>query len=103
MKGYILTYKSSSRRNITKINYLLFGRISTIQGSKGKEKYYYPGFFEGTSYKKLANGCYFVEQINDDLNGLLEVIPAEIVFKDNVMLNARDFWRNRIKDKVNNW
>ena len=103
MKGFIVVYNSSSRNEITKINYFLFGRVVTIKENNKPKKYYYPGFFEDTPYKKLANGCYFVEQINDDLGGLLKIIPAEISFSDNEMLHAREFWKKRINEEVNNW
>lgn len=104
MKGFIITYNSSDRKDITKINYFLFGRIATIKRAGKEEKYYYPGFFEGTPYKKIANGCYFVEEINDDLNGLLGIYESEVEFPDSVMLNGRDYWKERIKDKkINNW
>ena len=103
MKGYIITYNSSSRKDITRINYFLFGRIATISRNGNKEKYYYPGFFEDTPYKKIANGCYFVEKIYDDFDGLLKIFPAIISFSDDKMLNARDYWKEKIIEKVNNW
>lgn len=103
MKGYLIRYNSSSRKDITKINYFLFGRVATITKQGKKERYYYPGFFEHTPYKKLANGCYFVETISDDYDGLLDIIPAEITFKSNRMVNARDYWKDKIGEEVNNW
>lgn len=104
LKGFILTYNSSRKKDITKINHFLFGRICTIKNSSGeREKYYYPGFFENTPYKKLSNGCYFVKEINYNLDGLLCIHPCEIDFVDEKMDVARDFWATRIKGKVNNW
>jgi hypothetical protein len=101
--GYLITYNSSSRKDITKINYFLFGRIATIKNNNKKERYYYPGFFEKTSYIKIANGCYFVEQISDDLDGLLKIHPATIMFTNINMLNAREYWKNKIGIDVRNW
>lgn len=101
--GYIITYNSSKRKDITKINYFLFGRVAYIKRGKKQEKYYYPGFFQDTPYKKLANGCYFVEEINDDYNGLLKIIPATIDFESPEMLNSHDFWKDKIDSTVKNW
>ena len=103
MKGYLITYNSSSRKDITKINYFLFGRVATITRKGKKEKYYYPGFFETTQYKKLANGCYFVHEIHDDLDGLLQIYPTTIKFSDETMFTSRDYWAARIGSEVNNW
>lgn len=103
MKGFIIIYNSSKKKDITKINYFLFGRISTITANNKKIKYYYPGFFEDTPYKKIANGCYFVESIGDDYNGLLKILPSEVNFDDNVMLNARDYWKTKVTGEVVNW
>ncbi len=104
MKGHIITYTSSKKKDVTKINHFLFGRICTITTSSGqKEKYYYPGFFENTPFKKLSNGCYFVKEINYDLNGLLKTYPCDIDFDDDKMNVGRDFWLPKIKGKVNNW
>lgn len=103
MKGYLITYNSSSRKDITKINYFLFGRVATIKRANKKERYYYPGFFEQTPYKKVSNGCYFVKEINDNFDGLLNIYPSTIEFKDAMMYNARDFWRDKVDSTVNNW
>jgi len=103
IRGYLITYNSSSKKDITKINYFLFGRIATIIRKGIAEKYYYPGFFESTPYKKIANGCYFVQEIYDDYDGLLEIIPANIIFKDNTLISARDYWKDKISSDVNNW
>lgn len=104
LKGFILTYNSSKKKDITKINHFLFGRVCTVKNSSGeKEKYYYPGFFENTPYKKLSNGCYFVQEVNYDLGGLLKLHACEIIFDDDTMLMARDFWSSKISGKVNNW
>ena len=103
MKGYLITYNSSSRKDVTKINHFLFGRVANIKKEQTIEKYYYPGFFEKTPYKKVANGCYFVRNVYDDLDGLLRVIPAEIFFGDNNLVTAKDYWSKRLGSDVNNW
>lgn len=103
MKGYLLTYASSTRKDITKINYFLFGRIAHIKRGNKKERYYYPGFFETTPYKKLANGCYFVQDVNDDFNGLLNIYPVDIKFDNDEMLNGKDYWDGKIDAQVKNW
>jgi len=103
MKGYLITYNSSNRKDITRINHFLFGRIVTIRRQNQTEKYYYPGFFEHTPYKKISNGCYFVQQIHDNFDGLLDIMPATIYFHDDVMLNAYDYWKNKNIEKVKNW
>jgi hypothetical protein len=103
LNGYLITYNSSSRNDITRINHFLFGRVASITRAGKKEKYYYPGFFESTPYKKINNGCYFVQEINDDFDGLLSIHQATISFEDEKMLNSRDYWKGKIKGLVNNW
>lgn len=103
LSGYIITYNSTSRKDITKINYFLFGRIATIKKGEKSDKYYYPGFFETTPYKKISNGCYFVKEIYDDFDGLLHIFPAVVEFDSDEMKNARDYWNDKIEGKVNNW
>ena len=95
IRGYLITYNSSSRKDITKINYFLFGRVAVITRKGQKEKYYYPGFFETTEYKKIANGCYFVQEIYDDLDGLLQIYPITIEFNNDTMITSRDYWQER--------
>lgn len=103
LKGYIITYNNSSRKDITRINHFLFGRVATITRKGKKEKYYYPGFFEQTPYKKIANGCYFVKEINDDFDGLLQVNQATILFDNDTMLSGKDYWRGKLGSNVKNW
>jgi len=106
MKGYLIVYRQSDRASITKINYYLFGRISSIQLNGRKEQYYYPGLFEQTAYKKLCNGCYFVKQVIDNYDDLLEIIPSTVEFSNEEMLSAKNYWRRFISErglKVKNW
>jgi len=100
--GYLVTYTSSEKNNITKINYYLFGRISTISS----KKYYYPGKLENVGYVKICNGCYFVESFIDNYNGLIELIPVEIQLNGRSIIRAKDYWNNFITINnlnVKNW
>lgn len=103
MEGYIISYRPSlSRRDITLINYYLFGRIVKRPTKDNVEEYYYyPGLFESTPYIKLTNGCYFTERIVDDYQGRLFIIYVkEIKFPKEVQVKtARTHWEQHIKEK----
>jgi len=104
MDGYLLTYNSSTRNDITKINHLLFGRIATIKKNDIITKYYYPGLFENRPFKKISNGCYFVSDIGSvSQNTLINVIPIVAKFKNNDMITARSYWKDKISGKIQNW
>lgn len=106
MNGYLITYTSSERKDITKINYYLFGRISRIKKEGNTDLYYYPGLFEKTPFKKICNGCYFVNDIIDDYDGLLKILPATIDFDDVTMSDVKSYWQEMISKnslKVKNW
>jgi hypothetical protein len=100
--GSLITYNSSKRSDITRINYLLFGRVVSIQKDGDTVKYYYPGLFENEPYKKVSNGCYFVKNLSTD-SSLLRVYPATIMFADDNMQTARDYWKDKINGKIQNW
>lgn len=99
--GYILSYKQGlKRKDITLINYYLFGRIvKRVTKTTNQEFYYYPGLFETTPYIRITNGCYFSERIVDDYEGRLIVIQAkDIIFpKEIEFKTARIHWEQHIK------
>lgn len=101
MKGYIITYRDSlSRKDITLINYYLFGRIVNRKTQpKITERYYYPGLFETTPYVQLSNGCYFTEHIGDNYEGRLLIFSADLDVPTDMFQTARDHWRNFITSK----
>ena len=101
MKGYIVTYNENlTRKDITLINYYLFGRIVNRRTQpKFIERYYYPGLFETTPYAKLANGCYFTERIVDNYEGRLLVYSADIILPTTAFRTAREHWKNFITTK----
>lgn len=104
LNGFLVTYNSSKKSDITKINYYLFGRLVTIKKSGAMiDKYYYPGVFENTPFRKLTNGCYFVQEMTNDFNGLLRVFPSTIEFDSIDMVTARDSWKEKVNEKVHNW
>jgi len=103
LDGFLVTYNSSVRKDITKINYHLFGRIVNVKKENRTEKYYYPGVFENNQFKKLSNGCYFVENNIGSYDGLINILPAVVTFSEKNLQTARDYWKEKIKGKVHNW
>lgn len=103
MNGFIVTYNSSKPKDITRINYYLFGRVVQVKKDNKVEKYYYPGLFENQQFKKISNGCYFVGSVADNFDGLLVFHPAVVTFSDDRMQTAKEFWKDKIKGKVHNW
>ena len=101
MKGYIISYRNElTRKDITLINYYLFGRIVNRKTQpKIIERYYYPGLFETTPYARLANGCYFTERIVDDFEGRLKVYTAEVNLPTELFQTARAHWKQFIAGK----
>jgi len=102
VNGFIISYKENLQiKDITLINYYLFGRIVMRTTKKGKQYYYYPGLFENTPYLKLTNGCYFTEKIIDDFQKRLNIIPTkEITFPTELTFKtAKDYWAAFIKTK----
>ena len=103
VNGYIISYKEGlTIKDITLINYYLFGRIVMRNTKKGMNYYYYPGLFENTQYLKFTNGCYFTEKIVDDFKGRLNItsseninFPVGLTFK-----TSRDYWTEFIKKKT---
>lgn len=103
LSGFLITYNSSNRKDITKINHYLFGRIVKIKKDDETEEYYYPGLFENNPFKKISNGCYFVGSVGTDFNGLLKVTPAIVTFSDKEMVTAKEYWKERTNNKIHNW
>lgn len=101
--GSLIVYNSSDRKDITKINHFLFGRVVSIKKDQRVNKYYYPGALENQPFKKITNGCYFTKRLDDNCGGLLNILPAKVSFFSNDMVTARKCWEGRIKGKVNNW
>lgn len=112
--GFLVTYGSSNRRDITQINHLLFGRVVTIQKENRRERYYYPGMLEQLGFKKVTNGCYFIKerpQFPEDGEDsrytktlvLINFIPAIVEFPDDAFLTGRQYWEDKIKGNVHNW
>lgn len=101
MKGHIITYRDGlSRKDITLINYYLFGRIVNRKTQpKITERYYYPGLFEMTPYVQLSNGCYFTERIVDDYEGRLKIFMADIEISQQLFTTAREHWKDFIMSK----
>lgn len=101
MKGYLISYREElTKKDITLINYYLFGRIvhrSTKQ--RKKDHYYYPGLFEWTTYARLANGCYFTERIVDDFDKRLVIYEAEIDVPKDKFQTSREHWKKFIVRK----
>jgi len=93
MDGYIIIY--SDKPNITKINHMLFGRISHTKNGK----YYYPGLLETRKYIMINKGCYFTERIDNNLNGKIKLIKANLDINKDIMGTARDHWNSIIKRK----
>lgn len=100
--GYLITYKDSDRKSITQINYYLFGRIVSIIKQNKKQKYYYPGVLEKIKYKRIANGCYFVKEL-PKINDMLTIYPINIQILDSDMSTAKEYWKNKIDENVQNW
>jgi len=93
MKGFIVIFNNKNREAITKINHSLFGRICYTP----KGKYYYSGLLENTKYSRLSNGCYFIESINNNLNGLINIIKVDIEIDSNILCTAKDYWKKHIE------
>ena len=69
MEGYIITYEPNlTSKQITEINYFLFGKVLSKLG----RKYYYPGLLDSIPYNKLGNGCYFIVTTNQDVIKVLK-------------------------------
>ena len=109
IEGSLITYNSSDRKDITKINYYLFGRISTIRKNNFKEQYYYPGLLENIPFKKLTNGCYFIPvekfdgQVSEAFSSLLKIHPAIIGFDNDNMQTSHDIWKDKVNGDTRNW
>ncbi len=109
IEGTLVTYHSSKRKDITRINYYLFGRVATIKANNKTQKYYYPGILEEVPFKKLTNGCYFIPQkdfgmkFNDTFKSLLTVFPATLTLHDDAMTTSHDCWEGKIAKDTLNW
>lgn len=102
LNGYIVSYNITDRKGTTLINYYLFGRLSVSQSKKEKVYYYYPGLLENTEYYKLANGCYFTQEMIDDFNGALHIIPAQVDIKDDQLITSKKYWSKYVLiNKIN--
>lgn len=101
MRGHLIVYKDGlTRKDITLINYYLFGRIVNRKIAQNTvERYYYPGLFESTPYIKMTNGCYFTERIIDDFKGRLRIYPTEIIIPTDGFITAREHWKKFIQEK----
>lgn len=101
MEGYIVIYRNDlTRKDITLINYYLFGRIvkRTDQQQKLKEFYYYPGLFDSTPFAQLSNGCYFTERIVDDYGKRLQIFKANIDLPQEMFKSSRDRHKQKIDE-----
>lgn len=110
MDGFLITYNSTRREDITKINHYLFGRLATVKKNRYQsEQYYYPGLFEKIHYTKIANGCYFVVEKNivleQKFSRLINLLPASIEFETPMFQTAREHWKQKIDDEsiIRNW
>ena len=102
LKGFLISYKNNlSRKDITLINYYLFGRIVKKKSGGKTDLYYYPGLFENTPYIKISNGCYFTEKIIDDFDGkILLILVKNIEFPNEFKFTtAKEYWKNYIKKR----
>lgn len=71
MEGYIISYENKlSSKQITDINYRLFGKVLT----KNTKKYYYPGLLDNVLYARLGNGCYMI--ITEDQSIIQRLITS---------------------------
>lgn len=108
-EGFLVTYSSSKRNDITRINHFLLGRIVTIQKNGKDEKYYYPGILENQIFKKITNGCYFIQtptmsifSEDNDVVKLLKIIPAILSLNGNC-ITGKDYWKDKVTEKTHNW
>jgi len=99
MKGYIILYNTANRKDITKINHELFGRIITVPKKSKVFRYYYAGCFENTGHFKLANGCYFTTARGTDCNGLVKYIEAVLEVPESVCITSRQKWAEYVVRK----
>lgn len=77
MEGYIITYEPNlTSKQITEINYFLFGKVL----SKVGRKYYYPGLLDSIPYNRLGNGCYFVITDNKEVINILKTNDTFLTF-----------------------
>ena len=84
MEGFIITYEAHlSSKQITEINYFLFGKVL----SKVGKKYYYPGLLDSILYSKLGNGCYFVITDNDAIITSLKIQDTFITIPSTLITN----------------
>jgi len=89
MEGFLVLFNSNSRKELTKINHLLFGRIVYT----AKENYYYCGELENIPYCRLTNGCYFISREIPNGEGLLTLLKGNIELNNNVLLTAKEYWK----------
>jgi len=102
MEGYIISYEDGlTSKQITEINYYLFGKVL----SKNGKKYYYHGILDSIFYMKLGNGCYFVSSVEERLIQELKASSTFfIIFTDLKDVNritldtARNNKRKKYKD-----
>lgn len=81
MEGYIITYESNlTSKQITEINYFLFGKVLSKMG----RKYYYSGLLDSIPYNRLGNGCYFIITDNKDVINTLKTQSTFLAIKSEL-------------------
>jgi len=97
MEGLILIFNTSTKKELTKANQELFGRLVKSK----KETYYYPGKLENITYTRLVNGCYLIIKessviISESDSYLFYPVIIEGRFK---FATAREHWEHYIIKK----
>lgn len=98
MEGFILVYNTESRKNTTKLNHFLFGRLVHMK----KDIYYYPGILENYLYRRLSNGCYFILKQNDAIfptHSLYECHPVVMENTEMHFINSKQHWLDYAQKK----
>lgn len=92
MKGYLLLYNTTNRKDITRINHELFGRIITVPKKTKTFRYYYAGSFENVEHVKITNGCYFTTAKGSECEGLVKYMEADIAIPKEALITAKKKW-----------
>lgn len=98
MKGFLITYNGEGSRELTLMKNNLLGRVAKIKLKRDYCLYFYPGILDGQYFSKIAQGCYFVQTNNLNLDDRYNIIPVEIKSELN-METPRDFFRRKFQER----
>jgi hypothetical protein len=105
MKGYLLLFKAKPGKDAIRLNHRLLGRIISVCNKGITTRYYRAGALDNISFRRIANGCYFIKgNIPHDEVDLIKLkVDLEIYDKD--LKTGRGYWKshaNKYRQEVKN-